>query len=306
MTRRLARQWFLVLTVLGALAVAFLPWSMRWTEWLDTTVCCTIGIFLPALCLESRRLARAVIEPPALAWVTGFLMPQEDYRIGLILVASGPCTLASAVIWTRLAGGDDATALLVTMITNGLSWLTTTAWLALTTGVAASAGNAFDMMLRLALVLVVPVILAQSLRAAPKIARLTTHYKIEMSVVSRLLILAVMLKAALEARDRLVEGTATVSVGWLPLVALACVGVHLIALVLALWGGKFISLDRPRRIAAAISGSQKTLPVALVLFDAYFPGYPLAILPLVFYHFGQLIADTVVAGFLAHRHGNAV
>src|SRR5687768_1502144 len=115
MRHTLTKRWFLVLTVLGALAVAFAPGMLRWTAWLDTSACGTLVIFLSALGLESRRLARAAAAPraalwavaisfglvPALAWLAGFLMPQEDYRIGLILMASGPCTLAAAVIWTR-------------------------------------------------------------------------------------------------------------------------------------------------------------------------------------------------------------
>src|SRR5262249_4325756 len=177
-----------------------------------TAACGTVSIFLSALGLEGRRLARAAGQPraalwavaisylflPALAWATGWLMPQEDYRIGLLVMASGPCTLASAVIWTRMAGGDDATALLVTMLTNATSWLTTTGWLALTTGVAASAGAASDMMLRLVLVLVVPVILGQACRAVRPVARAATRHKVALSILSRLLILAAMPQATPE------------------------------------------------------------------------------------------------------------
>ena len=78
-------------------------------------------------------------------------------------------------------------------------------------------------------------------------------------------------------------------------------GAEVFPLLAAFWGGKLIQLDWPRRIAAAISGSQKTLPVSLILFDAYFSDYPLAIAPLVFFHFGQLIADTAVADVLTHQ-----
>ena len=44
-----------------------------------------------------------------------------DVRIGLILVASVPCTLSTAVLWTRLAGGNEATALLTAMGTTCIS-----------------------------------------------------------------------------------------------------------------------------------------------------------------------------------------
>jgi predicted Na+-dependent transporter len=47
---------------------------------------------------------------------------------------------------------------------------------------------------------------------------------------------------------------------------------------------------------------QKTLPVALLLFETYFREvYPLAVVPLVFYRVGQLIVNTFIAEELARR-----
>jgi sodium/bile acid cotransporter 7 len=82
-------------------------------------------------------------------------------------------------------------------------------------------------------------------------------------------------------------------------VALVCLAIHLLGLYGGLWSGRAIGFARPSRIAIAFGGSQKTLPVSLILFDAYFQDYPLAVIPIVFYHFGQLIADTFIAERLA-------
>ena len=38
-----------------------------------------------------------------------------------------------------------------------------------------------------------------------------------------------------------------------------------------------------------------------LVFERYFPNYPLVVLPLAFYHFGQLVVDTFIADWLAHR-----
>ena len=52
--------------------------------------------------------------------------------------------------------------------------------------------------------------------------------------------------------------------------------------------------------AVAFAGSQKTLPVALYLYQTYYVAdYPLAVLSLALYHVGQLLADTVIADRLA-------
>jgi sodium/bile acid cotransporter 7 len=312
MRRAVGKQWFLLLVAGGIVCVAVWPGAVRWAARLDASLCGAVVIFLSAVGLEARRLVAAAARPraatlgvalsyglvPSLAWGVGLLFTRSDYQIGLMLVASVPCTLASAVIWTRLAGGDDATALLITLLTNGTGWLATTAWLTATTGIGSD--GAPGMMLRLVLVLVVPVVLGQLVRLVGPVRRAADRHKTTTSVVARMLILAVMLKAGLEVRDRIADGAGT-ALAELPAVAAACVGVHLVGLFVGLAGGRLLRIDRPQRIAAAVSGSQKTLPVSLVLFDAYFTAYPLAVVPLVFYHFGQLLADTLVANVLV-RH----
>src|SRR5262249_39993853 len=145
----------------------------RGTERLSPGLLAGVSLFLMSWCLEARSLVAAVRRPlPALwalvisfgalpgpAWLAGHLLPQDDLRVGLLLIASVPCTLASAVLWTRRAGGSEATALVVTLLSACTAWLATTAWLALGTGM----GIALDpsMMTDLVLVLIVPVGLGQ-------------------------------------------------------------------------------------------------------------------------------------------------
>jgi sodium/bile acid cotransporter 7 len=73
---------------------------------------------------------------------------------------------------------------------------------------------------------------------------------------------------------------------------------HLSGVMLGLVGGRLLGLTWGDRIAVSFAGSQKTLPVALFVFGAYYrEEYPLAVLPLLLYHAGQLLIDT----FLAER-----
>jgi sodium/bile acid cotransporter 7 len=76
---------------------------------------------------------------------------------------------------------------------------------------------------------------------------------------------------------------------------LVCVGTHLTALAVGLWSSKGLGFDRPNQIAVAFACSQKTLPVAIYLFDAHYQSTPLAVVPLVLYHVGQLTVDTFIA-----------
>jgi solute carrier family 10 (sodium/bile acid cotransporter), member 7 len=310
----LARRWFLLLLLWGAVLVWLWPGALGWTRLLDPALAGAVAVFLSAWSLESRRLLGTLLRPwpalwavaissgllPALAWALTFLLPQADLRLGLLLIASVPCTLASAVIWTRLAAGNEATALLVTFLTNMTGWLTTTAWLLAGVGAAAEL-EAGPIMGKLLLVLVLPVGLGQLLRGAGPLARAATRHRFGLSVAARLLTLTIMLKAAVEVRDRLDLGETPVN-GWLLLLAaLLCLVTHLGALAAGLASSRSLGFDRPDSIAVALAGSQKTLPVALILFDAYFTAYPLAVVPLVFFHVGQLVVDTFIAEWLAAR-----
>src|SRR5262245_9156311 len=123
----LRQRWFLLL-LLGGVALAWLrpDWLRPATRWLEPRAAVAPALFLMAWTLESRSLLSAFLQPwpalwavgisygalPALGWLAGTLLPDADLRLGLLIVASVPCTLASAVLWTRMAGGCDATALL--------------------------------------------------------------------------------------------------------------------------------------------------------------------------------------------------
>src|SRR5262249_7844517 len=158
------------------------------------------------------------------------------------------------------------------------------------------------MMLDLLLTLVLPVGLGQACRAVGPLARAAARGRTALGVVSQLLILGVLLKATANVGERLREGTAALSAASVLGVAAVCVGVHLAALACGLWGGRGLGFERPGGVAAAFAGSQKTLPVGLLIFERYFQAaYPLGILPLAFYHFGQLLTDTFIADALAAR-----
>jgi solute carrier family 10 (sodium/bile acid cotransporter), member 7 len=264
--------------------------------------------------LPSRSLAAEIVRPgpalwavvlsygalPAAAWFLGAWLP-EDLRLGTLICVAGPCTLASAVLWTRLAHGNEATALLITVFSTSTSWLITTSWLTGLTGtmVALDPGA---LMLDLLVNLILPVGVGQLCRAVPVLFAVATRRRTELGVVSQLLILAIVIRAAAQAGAHLHQGTHGLSVVTVLLTAGFCMGLHLATLAAGWWSAAWLGVDRPRRIAVAFGCSQKTLPVALLLFERYFQAaYPLAVLPLAFYHFGQLLVDTFIADALAPR-----
>jgi sodium/bile acid cotransporter 7 len=316
MKQQLRKRWFLFLLLIGLTLAWFQPqWLRPATERLELRIIVAAALFIMAWSLESRSLFQSIVRPlpavwasilsygplPALAWSAGWLMPESDLRLGLLIIASVPCTLSSAVLWTRMAGGNDATALLAVFLTTATSWLATPLWLTL----GASADTSLDMggmMRSLVFVLIVPVALGQLSRAVRPMARTAMRYQALLATVSRLFILSIILKAVVDVRQPLSERSALLPWSSIGVAAALCIGVHLLALAGGLWSSRLLGFDRAAQIAVAFAGSQKTLPVALYLFDVYFQAsYPLAILPMVIYHVGQLIVDTLIAEGLA-RH----
>src|SRR5262249_56621417 len=92
-------------------------------------------------------------------------------------------------------------------------------------------------------------------------------------VLARVVILVVVMKAAVEVGDRADQLT----VGRVAVVASVCLALHLAVLWVGYASGRLVRLSEAARVAVAFSGSQKTLPVALYLFNTYYArAYPLA------------------------------
>src|SRR5262245_42755527 len=183
-------------------------------------------------------------------------MPVADLRIGLIAMASVPCTLASAVIWTRMAGGSAAVAILVILLSTATSWIGTTFWLTRLDTNAVLGLEPLDLMGNLVLVLVLPVFVGQLCRLVRPLAGFLDRRRAALGVVSQLMVLAIILKAVVDVRLRLGSEASAPSALMLALNSVLCVATHLAGFFVGYWTGALWSFDRPTRIAVAFSGSQ--------------------------------------------------
>jgi sodium/bile acid cotransporter 7 len=85
---------------------------------------------------------------------------EGELATGVIVAVTVPCTLAAATVWTRRAGGNDAVAILVTLITNLACFFVAPAWLRLLVGTAAEVDYR-ALVIQLALLDVLPIAAAQ-------------------------------------------------------------------------------------------------------------------------------------------------
>lgn len=306
----LRRRWFVVTLLLAVGTALAIPEPLApITRPLPPHFVITVALFLTAWTMPTQRFRDELRAPwaalwavllsytlvPAAGWALGTLSPLPDLRVGLLLAASVPCTFASCVLWTRLAGGNEATALSSVLASTLLGWLATTAWLTATTG-AEVALEPRAMMLDLVVTLLLPTLAGQALRLPHASRRFADRHKALLGNLAQLFILAIVLKASTQVGIRLREGPARLTPAGIVLSGGFAMGLHVGALYAGLWSGSLLRFDRSRCIAVAFCASQKTLPVSLFLFETYFQtDFPLAILPLLFFHVGQLLLDTLIA-----------
>lgn len=276
-------------------------------------------LFLMAFSLDSGQLARSFRSPapvvwgfavnfgliPLMGWGLSGLQTSPDFAIGLMIACSVPCTMAAASVWTRKAGGNDAVSLLVTVSTNGLCFLVTPFWLNLTAGGSVALDFA-DMFWRLVVAVLIPVSLGQLARQIPRAGKFATDYKTPIGVVAQACILALVFLAAARAGARLSANSTPPEAAGVALVWGTCIAVHLAAMAVAWFGGRSFGFSRDDCIAVAFAGSQKTLPIGVMLAtdvalfgnpDLLGPGLavPFAVFPMLMFHASQLFIDTAVA-----------
>lgn len=306
------RHWFLLM-----LAVV-LGLGLSLPYWVDESVLASTRrfprdgllsatMFFMALPLEMALIWHAVRKPqavllgiainsgllPLFAWLVSTAL-RPDLAMGLLVAGSIPSTLASAAVWTRRAGGNDAVSALVTLITNLTCFIVTPFWLLVTTGQRMK--NPIDgtqMALELMLIVVLPMLLGQVARLYQPLAVWATRHKPALSVVAQWGILTMVFVAAIEAGVKLYSGESTINaIGWFAMIA-SVVVVHTTMLAAGHLLGAALRLSRGDRIAVGFSGSQKTLMIGVNTALETFGG--LAMFPMVAYHVFQLLIDAVVA-----------
>jgi solute carrier family 10 (sodium/bile acid cotransporter), member 7 len=311
----LARHWFTIALALGlGTALAWPAGLQHVTSW-DPRYAVAVTLFLTAWTMPTHSLLAEARQPfaslwavalsyglvPAAAWLLGYFA-EENVQAGLILIASVPCTLSAAVLWTRLAGGNEATALLTVMGTTVTSWFLTTGWLYWLTGAVLEL-DVYALALDLFLSLIVPVFVGQVLRLIRSSAELADRHRLMLGSVSQAFVLAMVIKAGVSVGERLhADGALNAPAILLWSIVLA-VTLHLAALAAGFYSCRWLGFDRGRQIAVAFSASQKTLQVSLVLYEQYFrTRFPFAVMAILSYHVGQLLLDTIIAKQMrAHR-----
>lgn len=310
MGNNVAKNWFLIALAVcfwfGYLGAESIAVALQWPYFrsgIVFAVMMAMGLTLrpDAIRHSIRRPAAAIIAiasntllVPLLALPTYFWLPADQFG-GLFVASLVPCTLASASVWTRKADGDDSIAILTTVVTNLACFLVVPIGLAF---VLSRQGDVFagTQITKLASTVVAPLVLAQVFRRISvsgwSIGSWADQRKQLLSVIAQIGILVMVMLGAAKSVVIVDDGMSSSWSwdSWLIMTA-SVFGVHLAAMGGSIQLAKICKVSRPGQIACGISGSQKTLMVGLqIAIDC-----GVSVLPMLIYHVGQLLIDTVIA-----------
>lgn len=273
-------------------------------------------MLLNGLALDSTQFLRSLKRPlrvltavcggylivAALGYFTSILIApaSSDFALGLLVISAMPTTLASAVIWTRLAGGNDAFALVVTIASNMLSFVVAPLILFVTAGSLISL-DPFEMVPKLALVVILPVFVGQAVSRIGGVSSLLSRHQVVLSVLSRLLTILIVFTAVAAGVMGIGVEDDRLAISALGVLILAVIAVHGLAVVLCWVQGKALGWGRSDRLAFVFTGAQKTLPAALYVCAEFFPTFSFATIPCVSYHVFQLLFDSWLVEIVRSR-----
>ena len=274
--------------------------------------------FLQGLSLPTRSLA-AGYKPKrlhvfVLSWnylwfpvVTGLLLVPLSWLltpelcVGFWLLAILPTTVASAIAFTSLSGGDTSNAIFSTIFSNLLAVLVVptiaVAYLASETAIEISLTGIFVSLARL---LVLPLIVGQVARQLlPALAgRIAGVTKLVSSGIIIFIVHAAFAQSV--SSGLLDELSLALCLG----VAVGIVTILLVTSVLIWWSGSWLRLQRAQRIAAFFCASQKSLASGLPLASSILLAAPgvvdpaMVLIPLICFHPLQLAFAGLLAGRL--------
>ncbi len=292
---------------LGTFAHAELAFLNAYVWQRTVLVCIVMGLM--ALPIPFEFIRSALLKPwpallasiinmlaiPLMAWAAAATL-SPYVGGGLIAAATIPCTLASAAVWTRRAGGDDSIPILVTLITNLTCVVITPLWLVGLLGKSIHI-ELLPLVKELMLVVVLPIVVAQLLRTHRTIATWSERHKSKLSTICQLGILWMVLLGSTQMGEHLNNvdasgnGTPSTSMWEILWTVFLTAAIHLLAMALGWYSAAQTGIPRKQRIGVAISGSQKTLMIGLkIALDC-----GVSIVPMVAFHVGQLLIDTLIA-----------
>jgi len=304
--RVLDRHWFYF--ALGmALALGWLV--PAWGHWMDDIgmmpYLVAFAFFLNGLALSMESLLgnlrhwrllllsllNIFIVPLLVTALALRLLPGVDstLQIGFLMLAVMPTTLVSAVVLTRIAGGNGALALYITVLANVLAvMLVPVLMRASLPAIADQQIALWGTVWKLVYTVLLPTVGGQALRVG--LHAWADRHRRALGVVSQVSLLLFVINGMAALPHHALSPALWGGV------LLAGTLLHLLLLGVAEGAGRLFRLDLPTRRAFSLSTSEKSLAVAVALSKQLFPALGgMVLFPAIVYYVAQLIIDNLLA-----------
>jgi Predicted Na+-dependent transporter len=221
--------------------------------------------------------------------------------LGTFFLAALPSTVSSSVVMVSIANGNIPGAIFNASISSLMGIFITPAWMALVTGGGHHSIDMQDVLVKLLMQILAPVLLGLLLNPT-KLGQLAGRYGKQLKYFDQLVILAIVYTAFSDSFDKhMFSNLDAPELLWLG----ACV-LALFFVVYAITGGiaRLLRFNRADRITATFCGSKKSLVHGTVMAKVIFMNSPLTgilLLPVMLYHALQLIVVSAIAQRMARQ-----
>ena len=232
---------------------------------------------------------------PITAALFGMASLEKGIIIGIFLVAVMPTTLSSGVVMTGAAGGNIAHALVITILANSLAVFSIPVALSLLLNlIGGAAFVSIDkpaIMIKLGFLVLLPLCIGLMIKFYAK--SFIDRFALKLHILNQCLVLGIVWMAMSQARHAIINSGNKIGI-----VFLLVLSFHGILLTAAGLFTKLFNLGKGRRESVIFMGSQKTLPLSIILQVSIFPQYGLALVVCVMHHMVHLLMDGYLVGRL--------
>ncbi len=308
MIQKIKKQWFLIGLGLVFIAVVFDPSNILETiglglknnhgpEVMIFFIFIVSGLLIDGAQIKSGikdvkstilSLVVIIILAPVAALCLSFIPLDIGIIIGLFIVSVMPTTLSSGVVMTGTAGGNMAHALFITIISNFigiisipviLSWLLSMLDLEKELVIDQAA-----IIIKLSFLVLLPLFIGIFAKTYVPYARQIKKFKLQ--IANQCMIIGIVFISVAGAKQVLL-GTGT---AFLYIVVLVCL-FHLMLLGFSFILVRFFHIKKGRCESIIFMGSQKTLPLSVMIQVTYFSEFGIALLVCVVHHIVHLMMD---------------
>ena len=235
-----------------------------------------------------------VVVSPIAAVLLGLSGSQTGIILGLYIVSVMPTTLSSGVVMTDKAGGNMAHALFITILSNIVAIVSIPVVLSfLLRFLDQERSLVIDqgaIILKLIIIVLLPLTAGMILKH--RVFDMTQTQRQLFQNLNQWMVVFIIFMSLASVRDILLSRLDSILV-ILPLTLVF----HTILLAAAFGFCKLFRIDKGRRESVIFMGSQKTLPLSIVIQMNYFPEFGTALLVCVLHHVVHLMMD----GYLCEK-----